>query len=51
MGQCVAEFGFILGLTAGLSGNPGIAAGFAMADDANRSKAAPQSAATQALPN
>jgi hypothetical protein len=30
-----------LTLAAGLWGNPGVAAGFAMADDANRSKAAP----------
>jgi hypothetical protein len=36
----------LLTLTAGLSGNPGIAAGFAMADDANRRKAAPPSQGT-----
>jgi len=41
MRRWVAGFGFIPSLAAGLSGNPGIAAGFAMADDANRSKAAP----------
>jgi hypothetical protein len=53
MRRWVAGFGFIPSLVAGLSGNPGIAAGFAMAGRTMRTGARPRrhSAATQVSPN
>ncbi|MGH6852187.1 MAG: hypothetical protein ACREDJ_03110, partial [Methylocella sp.] len=50
MRRCVAETGFFLTLAAALSGNPGIGAGFALADDANGSKAAPAAGGSPSSP-
>jgi hypothetical protein len=50
MGRCVMDLGFFLTLAAALSGNFGIGPGFALADDASRSKAAPAIGANPSSP-
>ena len=50
MRRCVMDLGFFLTLAAALSGNSGIGPGFALADDASRSKAAPAIGANPSSP-
>ncbi|MGB8898469.1 MAG: hypothetical protein WCC90_04105 [Methylocella sp.] len=50
MRRCVMDLGFILTLAAALSGNFGIGRGFALADDASRSKPAPAIGANPSSP-